>query len=245
MNPPGLLAGLAGLSLGLAVGWGWFRTRPPGAEKWQKLEEQWPGAVARFFYFVGLPYLAVVTGLLSPRWLGLKGLEYFTLSGLTGLGLEAQQAITLLLWQILADSAAFIRPALLVILIAASLRWTLARTGLNLPADFRPTWVNVFYLGLHWAFYRAIFWQLSGDLYLGVVWGGAWVLLERVLLAWRQQPNPARQRQGWANMIILILTSTLFYFAPNLWLVWLVQGLITVILAWQLPWRMAQLPHSE
>jgi hypothetical protein len=231
VNQAGILLGLAGLSLSLAVGWSWLRTRPQ--IKRRQFEEQWPGVAARFFYFVGLPYLAVVAGWLSPRWLGLKGLEYFAFSDTPEMWRQIQQASTLILWECLADSTVWIAPTLFTLLMVAGLRWRLARAGVFGPADVNSSLIVLFYTGLHWAFYRAIFWQLSGNLYLAVVWGIAWVLLESALMAWLQKATPAQQRQLWGQVIILLLTSILFYLTPNLWLVWLAQGLIITVLAWQ------------
>jgi hypothetical protein len=221
--------GLAVVSLALAVGWAWYKTRLVGANQ-QNLEEHWLVATARFFYFVGLPYLAIISGILSLRWLGLKGLDYFAFSSLTGdFGTETQKAITLLLWEGLVDGSVMIGPGLLALLAVGGLRLGLTQAGLNLAAGLHSSPGTIFYTGLHWAFYRAIFWQVSGDLYLGTVLGAVWVMLEWALLAWLQQDRLAQQRQFWANLILLVLTSTLFYFSPNLGLLWLFHWAMVVI----------------
>lgn len=209
-----LLAGLALVSLALPVAWAWWQKRQGEADT----SEQWLPSTARFFYTVGLPYLAVIAGLLPPRFLGLKGLE--TIMALELNGASLQKAATLLLLECLADGGIVIRLGLVVLLLALGLRWGLARLGLK-PLAARLSVLEILYDGLHWAFYYAIFWTLTDDLYLGVIGGMLWGLLEGALVAWVQRDEPV-YRLGKA--VILILTATIFFYAPNLWLLWPVHG---------------------
>jgi hypothetical protein len=204
------LAGLALLSLALPAGWAWWQKR--------QTSEQWLSSTARFFYGIGLPYLAVIAGLLPPRFLGLKGLE--TIMALDLNGASLQKAVTLLLLECLADGGIVIRLGLAALLLALGLRWGLARLGLK-PLAARLSLLEILYDGLHWAFYYAIFWALSGDLYLGVIGGLLWVLLEGALVAWVQRDEPTPRL---SKTVILILTATIFFYAPNLWLLWPVHG---------------------
>jgi hypothetical protein len=88
-----LTGGLAVVSLALWPGWVWLTRQP---ESWRNLQQRWPGRAAEFFYFVGLPYLALIFGLLPPRLLGLKGLEYLlSISTMSSLA-DLRQA--LILW---------------------------------------------------------------------------------------------------------------------------------------------------
>lgn len=229
MSDSSQLITLAIVSLALPVGWSWFRYSSAWRESWPKVEEQWPGTTARFFYFAGLPYLALTSGLLTARFLGLKGLEHFVFAGLSsGFSLalflaEFQKAVSLLLLECLIDGGVMIQAGFLALLIVAGLRLGLAREGLPLAAVFQPSVLSATYDSLHWAFYRAIFWQLSGDLYLGLVWGVAWVLLEWILTAWVQKNRPTQPPFLLWRAILLILTATLFFYSPNLWLLWLVH----------------------
>lgn len=209
-----LLAGLALVSLALPVAWAWWQKRQGEADT----SEQWPPPTARFFYTVGLPYLAVITGLLPPRFLGLKGLE--TIMALDLNGATGQKAVALLLFECLADGGIVIRLGLATLLLALGLRWGLTQLGLK-PFAARPSMLEILCDGLHWAFYYAIFWMLTDDLYLGVIGGMLWGLLEGALVAWVQRDDPT-YRLGKA--IILILTATIFFYAPNLWLLWPVHG---------------------
>lgn len=240
MSVGGWAIALALLSLALPLGWSWFKHRSARRETWLKVEEQWPGATARFFYFVGLPYLALLSGILTARFLGLKGLEHFVFAGLSEdfsiflFLAELQKAMTLLLLECLIDGGAMIQAGLMTLLILAGLRLGLAREGLALAANFHQPMLSTVYDGLHWAFYRAIFWQLSGDLYLGVVWGVVWVLLEWTLTAWAHKSGTAQPRSHLLRTILLILTATLFFYSPNLWLLWLVHLALVAVVSLQL-----------
>jgi hypothetical protein len=216
---------LAGVSLALAVGWSWLKSRPGINETCSRLEEQGWGAAARFFYWVGLPYLAVLLGLISPRLLGLKGLEYFNAISLDAAwagwlsGNQWQQALSLFLLEAAVDASAMARLGFVFLLVIVGIRLSLVQAGLAWPGDFRPSILPIVYESLHWAFYRAIFWGLSSDLYLGVIFGLAWVGLEWIGLAyWQRQPGGTSS--FWAKLIILILTATLFFYTPNLWVLW-------------------------
>jgi hypothetical protein len=186
------LLGLLLISLGLAVaGRQWLEQKP----------------VARFFYYAGLPYLAMVAGLFPARLLGLSGLEHFNLAGPDW----ARTAPLLLLTQWLLDSRATLPAGLAVCAIWGGV-WA------SLPAGswpYRPTsLLETTYDALHWAFYRAICWQLTGDLYVGVVLGVGCVLLEWGLLAHVRGLHP----QSLFNAMLLILTALVFFYSPNLWL---------------------------
>ncbi|MFN8456148.1 MAG: hypothetical protein U0401_16015 [Anaerolineae bacterium] len=201
--------------LALPPGWAWWQRRSSKAQP----EEQWWHAAARFFYFAGLPYLALTSGVLTPRLLGLKGLENLAAPTLSsnGIGAGLQKAVTLLLLESLADSSLLLHLGLPALLLAALLRWSLSRHGL--ASESQP-WLHTLYDGLHWAFYRAVVWQWSGDLYVGVVWGVVLMWVEWALTLWAQGNQPFRSARLWQRTIILILTSMIFFYSPNLWLLW-------------------------
>ena len=218
MSAWGPLIALACASLILRLGWHrWAEASSANNAAGQRL-----GSAARFFYFVGLPYLAIITGLLAPRFLGLKGLENFisinlsegwatTIAGL-------QKATTILLLEGLADGSLMIGVGLAALLLLVGLRLGLARLDLMLATGPHPSISDTLYVCLHWAFYRGIFWVITGDLYLGVVWGLAWVMVERALVVWTHNDWQVQRLYFLTNTIILILTSTIFFYSPNLWL---------------------------
>lgn len=158
--------------------------------------------LARFFYFVGLPYLALLTGLLRAEWMGLVGLEHFTYAA------DLRYALFLMLldWG---------RAAPLTLLGggAACLLLAVIRREVDLRPALPATGLDTLYHSLHWAFYRAIFWALTGSLYLGVVLGVGPVLLE-----WGMCRRSAPQILS--DSLILVLTAAIFFYSPNLWLLW-------------------------
>lgn len=240
MSEQGQLIAWAIVSVALSVGWAWRQSRLTKAGTEPGLAEQWLNSAARFFYGVGLPYLALISGIVLPRFLGLKGLE--NLAALPWKGdvatwlLDLQKAVAFILVECLADGGVMIKAGLAALLLLAGLRLGLARLDLALPLSTSSMGETVFE-GLHWAFYRAIFWLMTGDLYLGVVWGTVWVLLEWTLIALVQQDGPVQKPQLLVKAMILIVISTLFFYVPNLWLLWPIQGVMVILLA--LPYRVS------
>jgi hypothetical protein len=93
--------------------------------------------------------------------------------------------------------------------------------------------LKVIYTSLHWAFYRAIFWAVTGDLYLGLVWGAGAVMIEWLLVGWIQKQPLFQIPAFFIQLMLLILTSLLFFYTPNLWLIWLVHLALLAVLAYQ------------
>lgn len=225
-----LLFALACVSPALLVWWRlWAKTNSEQPFGGQRLN-----SAVRFCYFIGLPYLVVTTGVLPPRFLGLKGLENFisirVTEGVAVTLADLQKAVTVLLLESLVDGRAIIGVGLLALLMLIGLRLGLARLGLELAADAQRSTLDALYNCLHWAFYRGIFWVITGDLYSGVVWGAVWVIGEGALVAWTQKDWQNQSLYYLTSTIILILTATIFYYSPNLWLLSLVHlGLVAVI----------------
>ncbi len=236
INQPWPATTIVLLSVVLSIGWAWLKKKGLNGRSWQKLEGQWPGGVARFFYFVGLPYLALVGGILTPGLLGLKGLEHFALVDFSGvsttyqqLAVEIQYALVLMFVEWLIDSQVTIMAGLAALFILGSLRLSLTRAGLEPAAGPSLSVLNVVYHGLHWAFYRAIFWAMTGDLYLSTILGAGLVMIEWLLTARLQEEQPAqKQRQRrLINTLILLSTAAIFFYSPNLWLLWPVHLAMT------------------
>lgn len=208
------------LSIGLSASPVWFKQKPASNKTWRIIEEPWLGQAARFFYFVGLPYLAVLVGILTPQMLGLKGLENVGLIDGGNLAAGLQTVLVLMLLEWLVDSSATIIVGLTALVILGGLRLSLARSGIALGAGYRATVVDTVYQVVHWAFYRAVIWLLTGDLYLAVVLGVGLVLGEWLLVTWIRQAWADWQQVILTDSLILILTAAIFYYSPNLWLLW-------------------------
>ncbi len=225
MNEQWLASGAAILSLTLVVGWSYLQEKRVNDQFWQNISEQWQGRLAQFFYFVGIPYLAIISGLLSPQLLGLNGLEYFNLIdwGSDFLAVQIQQATTLMLLEWLLNVGMTVLAGSIAFLIFVGVWLSLRYQRLGYPSA-RESVLFTLYYALHWAFYRAVFWFVTGDLYLGVVLGSAFVLLEWAISQMVRhhfsgmQPGSGQQQRILVNAIILILTSTIFFYSPNLWL---------------------------
>jgi hypothetical protein len=227
--------GLAIFSLLLAVGWSWLNKTKLNSQLRQTLEKQWIGHTVQFFYFVGIPYVVVVFGALPPRLLGLKGLEHFALidleagSAVGQMVAAVQYAMVLVFLDWFADVSLTIIAGLTALIVLSSVWIGLTRSGIGGRTGFRVSILSTIYHGFHWAFYRAALWLMTGDFYLGVILGTALVILEWVLIVqvqknWLPQPQPLL-----ISIIILILTGAIFFYSPNLWLLWPIH-LVMVIL---------------
>jgi len=230
VNDQYLAIGLAILSLALRLGWHRIEREQANSQFGQVVAVSWYKGAAIFFYFVGIPYFALISGILTPRLLGLKGVEYFALVDWNSdfLVAQFQQASTLMLLESLLDSSVTILAGLAALSMLIALRISLIHNGVALTSH-RESALYTIYYSLHWAFYRAIFWSITGDLYLGVILGLGFVMLEWTLASWLQRQWRERKEQLLINSIILILPSTIFFYSPNLWLLWPIHLLLVAI----------------
>jgi hypothetical protein len=216
----------------------------------------WPASILRFAYYVGLPYIALILGVVPGRYLGLVGLNQLAGSqisspaGPAGGGLPAFLArlrsdISLLTWSWLPGLPTLIGLALLmlVLLVATWLVYGHVRRRLTsdsaarrlmLPGRLPPRRTHVVYQAIHWSFYRSAVWLLVGDLYLAVVGG---ILL--VVAEWVLQPAPGEglgyvlsRETLFVDASLLIATAVIFFFVPNLWLLVPVHWLLLKASRW-------------
>jgi hypothetical protein len=196
----------------------------------------WPASVLRFAYYIGLPYVALILGVVPGRYLGLVGLDQLAGSQVAGRGLMAFLArlradISLLIWSWLPGFPALISLALfmLLLLVATWLAYGhlrrrltsgVAARQLMLPGRQPPRRTRVVYQAIHWSFYRSAVWLLAGDLYLAVVGG---ILL--VVAEWMLQPTAGEslayvlaRENLFVDASLLVATAVIFFFVPNLWL---------------------------
>ncbi|MGD8623827.1 MAG: hypothetical protein PVJ34_04770 [Anaerolineae bacterium] len=200
----------------------WLRPSP----FWRAPYSRWLVEGGRFFYYVGIPYLALggwprqpFQGLVSPEDLGLivpgprwPPARWLEAAG-TGLALGS------------------------LVLVVLGLAWAGAnrrRAGGGLHFTPRPGWrllVEGLYLEVHWAFYRGAMGTILGDLYAGIFWG-----LGLVYVAWGTNPawrdhwrRPERAAGQWLRAGLLLLSTLIFFLTQNLWVClgvhWLVSGL--------------------
>ncbi|HMQ52382.1 MAG TPA: hypothetical protein PKE64_04580 [Anaerolineae bacterium] len=234
------LIGLLASSVALLVSWYGFQARPSA---WRdRLAGQPPLLVgaARLFYFIGLPYLAILLGLLSTQQFGLTGLEYLALVNPEGSNLIVQiyQTTSLLLLAWLLDSGTTLLVGGLALLFVALLRWGLAQQRVEISTT-APTFLPVLYQAVHWAFYRALCWAITQDFYLGVVLGGLVALLEMGLIDLVQGRQPLDHAGFLHQALLLSLTATVFYFSPNLWLLLPIHWALAALIPFGWPKRLA------
>jgi hypothetical protein len=199
----------------------------------RRLSTGWAASILRFVYYVGLPYTALVLGVLPGRYLGLVGLDRLQ-TGAAG-GVEASPDAWRLFAQ-LRDAASLaildwlpgigtllsLGAVMLLLLSVAWLGYSRARRSLSPGSEVAgasfplPSMIQVAYQAIHWSFYRSVAWLLTDDLYLAVVGG---ILL--VGVEWLLDPGRIARVEHEEPLIdasLLIATSVIFFFVPNLWL---------------------------
>jgi hypothetical protein len=203
-------------------------------------QDGWLAAMLRFVYYVGLPYVALILGVVPGRYLGLVGLDRLQASWtasqqlaaggtLAAILARARSDISLLVWSWLPDVSTMVGLGTLF-LVLLSLTWlgfgyfkrSLFCVGSSelLSQIEEEKHVGIAYQLIHWSFYRSAVWLLTDDLYLGMLGGVLLVVIEWML-------EPARtgsmrralvEERLLVDASLLVATSVIFFFAPNLWL---------------------------
>jgi|GEM_PF-6437335 len=177
----------------------------------------------RLVYYAGLPYLALILGVVAPRFLGLSIADWGSslLSGLK-LGLIAFVALAGCVSYYALSTRKFAR------LAQQGLYADMA--GLPVPAGWSLLLVEVVSREAHWAFYRAGIAQLLDDVYAGSVIGLSLVLLELYANPrYRHGLSQAGQAESLFLYVTYAILSTLIYLVTgNLWACIIVHLGITV-----------------
>lgn len=187
----------------------------------------WVVEVMRLVYYLGIPFLAAINGLLRADVLGISGTDWID-------GKSAQG----FLWE---DWAHGLGLATAGVLIVAGVwlvgRVASRRAGLTpaIQSTPDPLWrrlLDAFYDQIHWAFYRSgpILWL--GDLYWGTFAGLALVLLEAGLnpALWWKLKSPETAGPPLIQLGIAWVSALLFIATQNLWLTLGVQMVLTGLL---------------
>jgi hypothetical protein len=201
----------------LATNFGWLVR----ATAWEgTLPGRWVKEVARFLFYLGLPYVALggwpqrpLQGLLSLGDLGLiipspADAALFTPSWSASRWLEAV--------------GTGLGLGLLLLLILAVAWFQADRTGFRLGFPRRPWWalaVDAVYLQVHWAFYRAALASTLADLYAGLFVGLGLIYLEWALNPfWRRDWRvPGRAGGRWLRVALALGTALIYLLTRNLW----------------------------
>ena len=207
----------------------------------RRLSQGWAFALLRLVYFIGVPYATLILGVLPARYLGLVGLDRLSVGfgGLVFRGAGRQHvlasireaaSLTVLDWLPDVAPMAGLTGMMLLLLSITWLgyAWLKGRVAPaeaeTAPSPFDaqevPPAPGTVYRAVHWSFYRGAAWLLTGDLYLGVMGGillvgGEW-LLDPIWTARVRRAPTVDERLTEAGL--LIATSVMFLFVPNLWL---------------------------
>jgi hypothetical protein len=206
-------------ALGVDVAWHYRRPRPGRLGRWIETLKRWPHRhwlleAVRFLYYIGIPYAALLRGIILPRVMGLTDPNW--VKGI-GLGMAL-------------GGGAFLLMALIC--------WWYARAIAALPlsareqqefAGFARGWIllrEVVYLQTHWAFYRSATILLLDDYYVGTFLGFLLVTLEwSTNPVWRKELGLPRQSvnilmrwgMAFATAIIFLLIRNLWLLVPIHW----------------------------
>jgi hypothetical protein len=180
-------------------------------------QRAWFPQPLRLLYYLGLPYLALLKGVVNPRSMGLVDLDWFQHLG-RGAVLGGGAFIFLsLVWGYYARSTRQLRS------VADPLFSRLAT--LNQPWGWALLLLDVVYLQAHWAFYRSLPTQLLGDLYGGVFLGLILILLEGTSNPLLRHDLGQLERAGGILLTgaMALVTALVYLFTRNLWLCVLVH----------------------
>jgi hypothetical protein len=230
MEQLALAAGLGLMSIVVVVEAAWLRRLLVRDERLRRWLPGWLIALARVIFLIGLPYIGLISGLVPARLLGLTGLEQMVSLSLgqpwPEVLLELQRVLgTLLLaWQPMLGPFSLIGlTALILVALALWFNHELRQLPDTPPNNvlLRRLYASplaVVLDAVHWTFYRAVVWLLTGSLYVGT-WGGLTLLsIELMAVSYFGQASPARQQQYLWQLVIATVTSVSFLFAPDFWL---------------------------
>ena len=215
---PIIWTGLSVVSYIVAAHVAWSRRRAPSGRKllwtWpisDALPELSPWQLLRAVYALGPPYLALITGIVPPRALGLQAPDGHL--AVPALALALGTGVTVLvIWSHYARS---VRGMLHAVPTPLSRQAGMLHTTWGWALILR----DVLFAQAHWAFYRATLITILRDTYGGT-------LLSLVLLLLESLTNPsvrrALQTPGHADGVLVyasqcLVTALLFLLTGDLW----------------------------
>lgn len=209
------------------------------------LSEGWAASVLRFVYYIGLPYIALILGVVPGRYLGLVGLgQAQEIPSELDSGFFAQirdyLSLVILNWLPNVGTVVALGAVTVLFLGITWLGYAYFRGNVTSGSGVSPSslrdgnslgLIHVIYQAVHWSFYRSVVWLLTDDLYLGVFGGIILVVGEWMLDAgWVHRVR--RADTGEVLLIdasVLVATSLIFFFVPILWLLIPVHWLLAVV----------------
>ena len=203
-------------TLGVDLAWHYRQPRPGRLGGWARIVMGWPHRrwlleAIRFLYYIGIPYAALLRGVVLPRLMGLTHLDWVKGIGLgAAFGWGALLLLALIWW--------WYARALAALPLSARERWA-TRVG----DDSTDGWIllrEAIYLETHWAFYRSAAILLLDNHYAGVFVGFLLVTLEwSINPAWRTDLSlPGRSANILLRWGMAFVTAIIFLLIRNLWL---------------------------
>ncbi|MCE7988622.1 MAG: hypothetical protein DYG89_46290 [Caldilinea sp. CFX5] len=184
-----------------------------------------------------IPYLGLLTGGISPRFMGLTGINWFASFGFGLVLIAGILAVLALVRSVTAFSvaAAATAPAVAAPTLGRSL------AGQQLGATERQKQyatafsISVLNIGaeeFHLAFLRSALWELLLTFPITMTQAGYWSAWAALTLALPEALYyPATVTQRLCKGALLVATTVLFIFTRNFWLCWLLHLLGWILLA--------------
>ena len=196
---------------------------------WRARRARWGHAPAwravapyvRALYFVGPPYVALVTGAATPRLYGLVEFDWPRSvqigAPILTLGFAAGGLLIWLHGRVAARAGALDK-------LAAAER----RAQLSEPWGAAFVLLDTISLQAHWLFYRAGATVLLGDAYLGALAGMALVALEWAvdMRWWLRARTPGQPDDLPVQLGLLVLSTALIIYTRNFWFVLAAHALV-------------------
>lgn len=226
MSHQQLVLALGAMSVVVAVEAFWLSNTIITEERLRQLTQKPATSALKTIYFLAFPYVALTGGLIPERLFGLKGLEYFTWSQNpfhTLAALPVGAGFALHTW--LPDFGPAALFGLLGGLLWVAYLWIYSRSISGLAVIPLPglSKTEAGFDVIHWSFYRAVLWLVTDSLYLGVIGGIAVILVEYAAISRVGRFSAQTQARYLLKFGAGLLTSLVFLFAPNLWLITLIH----------------------
>ncbi len=228
MSVPVLVSTLIFMSMAFAVQSAWLNKKLASTPFFRWLDHSGTSKILQLIYFVGLPYLALLSGLIPARLFGLKGWD--SASQLFSDAFSRQLPAD---WQLQLSSILKLWASDVGILagILASLTgvgiifgWLYLRGG-KIQSFILPSFAQWIIDIIHWSFYRAVIWRITDDLYLSVLGGIVLILVEYLLVYKVGGESETAGSQRVIRFAGNVMMAIGFLFAPNLW----VMGILFLI----------------
>lgn len=222
MSIPPLVTALVLMSMAFAAQSAWLNKKLASTPFFDWLNRNSISKILQLIYFIGIPYLALLSGLIPARLFGLKAWDSISQLIATAFARQltsnwqTQLGISIQVWA--SDAGASIGIIASLIGVSLFFGWLYLR-GNHPPIVTMPSYSQWIVDIIHWSFYRAAIWRISGDLYLSVLGGIFLILIEYLFVYKLGIKKGTTGTQLTIRFVGNTIVSVAFLFAPNLWIV--------------------------